>query len=290
MSLNRKQLATTAMMKALQIRKQLGHTLWEPVCVYDVAARLGVEVRFHDIPSMEGVYCGAATPTVIISSLRPPGRQAFTCGHELGHHALGHGAQFDELVEQRSRARCFEPHEFQADCFASALLMPKSTINHAFARRGWDPTACPPTAFYVIATWLGVGYTTLVSHMEHTLGLLGTRHTQELLRHRPMTIRATLLGRGCPRNLIVADHHWDGRAIDVHVEDLILLPPDSRVEGHCVEVVEQDATRTLAQAVTPGIGRAVAPGVAWSTYLRVSRRQYVGRGQYRFEEEVEDAE
>ena len=73
MSLNRKQLATTAMMKALQIRKQLGHTLWEPVCIYDVAARLGVEVRFHDIPSMEGVYCSAATPTVIISSLRPPG-------------------------------------------------------------------------------------------------------------------------------------------------------------------------------------------------------------------------
>jgi Zn-dependent peptidase ImmA (M78 family) len=290
MSLNRKQLATAAMMKALQIRQQLGYTLWEPVCVYDLADRLGVEVRFQDIPSMEGVYCGAAKPTIIISSLRPPGRQAFTCGHELGHHALGHGAQFDELVEQRTRARCFEPHEFQADCFASALLMPKSAVTHAFARRGWDPTACAPAAVYVIATWLGVGYTTLAYHMESTLGLLGQRQAKELRRHRPMAIRATLLGRTCRGNLVVADHHWDGRAIDVQGEDFILLPPHSQVEGRCVEVIAQDAPRTLAQAVTPGIGRAVAAGVDWAAYLRVSRQQYVGRSKYRFEEEAEDAE
>ena len=55
-------------------------------------------------------------------------------------------------------------------------------------------------------------------------------------------------------------------------------------------VLEQDGKRTIARAVRPGIGRVAAKRSEWSAYIRVSRQQFVGRAQYRFEEEVEDAE
>jgi hypothetical protein len=287
---NRTTLARVAIVKALEMRRRAGYSPWDPICAYDLAEQLGIEVRFVDIPSMEGIYKGPIHPTILLSSLRPPGRQTYNCSHELGHHDLGHGAQFDELIDERSGNRRFNPREFQADCFAGALLMPQSAVKRSFSVRGWDPAACPPASFFVVATWLGVGYTTLIHHMEKALGLLDRCRAEELLRHQPVAIRSRLVGRECRENLIIADDHWCGRAIDVQMTDLILLPPDVRLEGRCVELLEWDEMRTLARAITPGIGRVAANGSSWSAYIRVSRQQFIGLAKYRFLEEVDDAE
>lgn len=287
---NRTELAKVTIVKALEMRRRAGYSPWDPICVYDLAEQLGVEVRFVEIPSMEGIYRGPLHATILLSSLRPPGRQTYNCGHELGHHDLGHGAQFDELIDERSANRRFDPKEFQADCFAGALLMPQSAVRRGFSVRGWDPTACPPASFFVVATWLGVGYTTLIHHMKKALRMLDKCRAEELLRHQPMTIRSRLIGRECRENLVVADDHWCGRAIDVQMTDLILLPPAVCLEGRRVELLEQDGMRTLARAVTPGIGRVAAKGLGWSAYIRVSRQHFVGRAKYRFVEEVDDAE
>jgi hypothetical protein len=278
------------MATALRMRQRAGYALWDPLCVYDLAERLDVEVRFADIPSMEGVYLNEPNPTVIISSLRPPGRQAFTCAHELGHHAFGHGTQYDELVEQRSVARRVDPNEFQADCFAGTLLMPKLAINRGFSLRGWDPAVCPPASFYVVATWLGVGYTTLIHHMGKALGMLSKNRAEELLRYNVMALRSTLVGRECREHLVVVDPCWCGRAVDVQVTDLICLPLAVHIEGTCIEVLEMKGGRSLAHAARPGIGRIVASDSDWSTYVRVRRKNYVGRGKYRFEEQIDDEE
>ena len=96
----------------------------------------------------------------IVSSLRPPGRQAFTCAHEFGHHVYGHGDQFDELVEDRRQARRYDSKEFEADCFASALLMPKTAVLKGLAARGWNARNLSPERAYRLASWLGVGYLT----------------------------------------------------------------------------------------------------------------------------------
>ena len=77
------------MAEALRVRTRAGLGLEEAVCVYDLAEHLGIEVRFTDIPSMEGMYYLASEPSIILSSLRPPGRRVFTCAHELGHHSNG---------------------------------------------------------------------------------------------------------------------------------------------------------------------------------------------------------
>src|SRR6185312_15295352 len=104
-----KQLSTAAAVKALETRKKAGYRLLDPISVYDLADKMGVDVRFFDLPSMEGMYRGAPRPTIVVSSLRPPGRQVYTAAHELGHHLFGHGSQFDELVEDRTQQRRFDP-------------------------------------------------------------------------------------------------------------------------------------------------------------------------------------
>lgn len=290
MRLDRKQLAHAATVRALKVRQRAGCAFWEPICVYDVAGRLGLEVRFLDIPSMEGVYCASAGPAIIVSSLRPPGRQAFTCAHEMGHHEFGDGDQYDEIVEQRPEERRRDAEEFQADCFAGALLMPKVVVCRGFSLRGVDPATAQPESFYIIATWLSVGYTTLIHHMRSALSLITPARADELLRHPPLALRSAILGRECREHLVVADLQWHGRAIDLQVGDLAKLPAGARVEGPCAEELERQDASVLVRAAAPGLGRVTVAGAGWAAYLRVSRRNYAGRNVYRFEEEADDAE
>src|SRR5882672_1823482 len=124
--LNRRQLAGEAVAKALWLRRKLRVAFDQPICPVDAAEELGIEVRFMDLPSMEGMYVSGSSPIIVLSSLRPHGRRNFTGAHEIGHHILGHGQQFDEMKETKGARRIIDPNEFSADCFASHLLMPKS--------------------------------------------------------------------------------------------------------------------------------------------------------------------
>lgn len=103
--MNRKAIARKAFLKALQLRYREGYGLESALSVFDLAHRLGVEVRFLNIPSMEEMYYNASPPYIIISSLRPVGRRAFTCAHELGHHIFGDGTHIDELAEHLKNPR-----------------------------------------------------------------------------------------------------------------------------------------------------------------------------------------
>src|SRR5205823_1016915 len=142
---------------ALRVRQSAGLGMWTPICVYDIAEKFGIEVRFVDISSMEGMYCKNTTPLILVSSLRPAGRQTFTCGHEIGHHVYKHGTRIDEIVGRLNAKSHFDPEEFLADCFAGFLLMPKSAVNRAFAIRGWEIGSCTPLQLYTIAGLFGVG-------------------------------------------------------------------------------------------------------------------------------------
>jgi hypothetical protein len=260
--------------------------VWQAACPYDIATTLEIEVRFADIASMEGVYYSGPPPTIVVSSLRPAGRRAFTCGHELGHHVLGHGDQYDDFMDGRPPERWHAPEEFQAQCFSGALLMPKSAVLGGFARRECSPETCPPEAVYVVATWLGVGYGTLVNHLRHGFGAIDGSRERELLRHDPIDLRSSIIGEACHENLIVADMHWTDRAIDLEAGDRVILGPDVVIEGDVVEVLARETHRTVARARAPGLGRAFDGN--WAAYVRVSRREFVGRAAYRFLEECDE--
>jgi Zn-dependent peptidase ImmA (M78 family) len=284
----RKQLVMNAMAAALKVRRTAGITLWNPVCVYDLADQLEVEVRFVDIPSMEGMYCKNDLPAIFVSSLRPTGRQAFTCGHELGHHVFKHGSRIDKMIEQTSAQSQFDPEEFTADSFAGFLLMPKSAVERAFTLRGWDLHSCTPLQLYTIAGWLGVGYTTLVYHMSNTLNLIPQSSVRDLMKVSPNKIRSARLGKDINENLVIVDEYWSDRAIDIQVGDLIQLPIGTVNERDCVQFHSQDENGSFFVGMAPGRGRLYQPSTGWSAYVRVSRRDYVGRSIFRHLEDSPD--
>ena len=279
-------IARQAMAAALRTRLALGYGLDHAVCVYDLAEKLGLEVRFLDLPSMEGMYTSASDPTIIVSSMRPPGRRTFTCAHELGHHNRGDGVQIDEFVEQWYKPR-FDPKEFAADCFAGALLMPKMAVSKAFAVRGWSMERCTPEQIYMVSGYFGVGYATLVQHLRSALQVLPDTRARALLKVSPRKAQSLLLGWQTPDTVKVVDAHWTGRAVDVELGDLIFVRGGAQSEGACVGPSSDVAHGRLFRAARPGIGRLEA-GTAWSAFVRVSRRDYVGRALYRHWEEAGD--
>src|SRR5437868_6802416 len=150
---NGKEAGRQALRGAIEIRKRTSASNSQPICVYDTAERLGLEVIFRPELSLGGMY-SKAPRVILIPAQRPPGRQAFTCAHEIGHWYYGHGTAIDEIndLEQYSENK---PEERLVDIFASYLLMPPWAVNEAFARRGWSPSNCEPIQVYTVAGQLG---------------------------------------------------------------------------------------------------------------------------------------
>ena len=194
--------------------------------------------------------------------------------------------EIDELVEQWDEPR-FDPKEFVADCFAGALLMPKMAVSKAFAIRGWSVEDCTPAQAFMVAGYFGVGYTTLIHHLRGALQVMEDTRAQALLRVSPRKAQSLLLGWQTPQNVVVVDAHWTGRAVDVEVGDLILVRGGAQSEGACLEPSPDVEPGRLFRAVRPGVGRLEAI-TAWSAFVRVSRRDYVGRARFRHWEEAAD--
>jgi Zn-dependent peptidase ImmA (M78 family) len=280
---HRKDLALDAAQRALRLRNEMGIGLKAPAPVFDIIDKLGIELRFMPIPSLEGVYRAQPSPIILISSDRPPGRQAYTGAHELGHHIYGHGVAVDGANENAGQElpTSAGPEEYLADRFASFFLMPATTVKHGFRARGWEPKQCTPRQVYSVASWLGVGYATLVHHMRGSLGMLTYQRSARLLKATPKDIRAGILGRDIQENLFVVGEKWTDRAVDMQVGDLLMLPPGTLHEAANLRVVERTKSAVLLTATAPGIGRVYRPESDWAAFVRVSRRSYVGRGPYR---------
>ncbi len=266
--------------------RDAGIALNVPLCVFDLVLSLGVDLWFKAIPRLEGLYSKDPGPAIVISSLRPAGRQAYTGGHELGHHAYGHGTCIDEMIDEGRSDECEE--EFLAECFAGFLLMTKAAVLRGFSDRGWAPATATPHQVYTVASWLGVGYEALVTHMQCNLRQLDRRRGDALLKTSPKKIKTALLGANCPEHLGVADDHWQDRAIDIQVGDWVLAVTGAVAEKPCVTLVRDDQFGSVLRAMAPGLGRIVDERSGWSSFVRVSRKEYAGRGRFRHEPEEDD--
>jgi hypothetical protein len=282
----KKQLAGDSIVKALQVRKKLQLKFDESISALDVAERLGIEVRLEKFPSMEGMYVGGSRPTIILSSQRPQGRRNFTCGHEIGHHVMGHGEQFDELIKERSFSRSSAPKEFQADCFSAFLLMPKATVENGLSKRGYKYETLTELQAFSLSCWLGVSYGGFVNHLVYGLATISKARGAQLTETPPFAIRRQLFGAECASDLLIVDEHWTGRAIDCEVGDYLLLPSGVILEGTSIINVGSVNQKSLIQAKEPGVAR-LSMGL-WSSFVRVSSDEFTGRACYRFEEKVND--
>lgn len=279
-------LARGAARAAARVRADLGVGPAEPVCPFDLAKGLEVPVWLVALPSLEGMYSPEPRPTIMVSIQRPPGRQRFTCAHEIGHHVFAHGTRLDELDD--AAAESWDPEEFVAQRFAAALLMPKLAIESAFAKRGWQIAQPEPEAVFAVAQELGVGFTTLIGHLERTLGRLPGGVADALRRLRLPQLRNRLAGFEIEQDVVVVDQHWTRRTIDVQVGDVVLLPKTAAVEGRCASMVERPVRHLVA--VETGVGTVSVSSGGSPLALRVSRREFTGLARYRHLEEVSDDE
>jgi len=281
------ELARKAAYEALRLRKSQDLQLWQAICIYDLAEELGLRVYFNAVPSMEGMYMNLSPPTIILSALRPAGRMAYTCAHEIGHDILGHGARVDKELADVDIGR-LDDEEYTAECFAGFLLMPKLAVSHGFAKRGWSILECTPEQLYIVAGWLGVGYTTLIRHMSSSLKILPSKHAEGLAKVPLRKIRRGILKKESKDHLVVVDKEWLGRPIDIQVGDTVLFEPDVVFEGNCIEPVRYSTPKSVYKAVLPGIGRCFSKKGKWAEFVRVSRKEYVGLYQYKHLEDPID--
>jgi Zn-dependent peptidase ImmA (M78 family) len=278
-----KGLARQALRGALEVRRSGQVPKEHPVCVYDLAERLGVEVRFFGGNTFGGMYA-KSSDVILVPSLRPPGRQAFTAAHELGHWRFGHGSRIDEVPEFVPDSRD-DPEEWTANLFAAYLLMPIWAVDNAFARRGFDPSASGPAEIYTIASELGVGYETLIKHLRFSLQKLTRERAEELLKATPKAIRLSLIGKAETKHLLIVDRHWLNGNVDLQVGHMALLPRGTVIEGGHVAAVADLASGRLVRGLRPGVSRAFVEGCDWAKFLRVSRADFVGRAIYRHMED-----
>lgn len=267
---------------ALRVRKQYSATpLNMPICPYVLSDSMGFDLRFMNIaPSLEGMYI-ANDNLILISSNRPEGRKRFTCAHEIGHHALGHGTVIDEIIESGSSKTA----EREADLFAGFLLMPKGAVQNALSRYEAKNKHLSVQDAYTLSKYFGVSYKAFISHLCFTLKMIDQDHFKNLSESNLAQIRESLAQISTNKQVIKIGEWWQDKAIDVEVGDIIVSEKKLGIEGP--QILESCKKKNyLLTASAPGIAKVKQKG-GWSSFVKISRYKYAGLFQFKYEEETE---
>lgn len=277
-----------AMRSALQLRRSRSIAREDAVNVYDIADAIGVTVRFADRPSLEGMFFRGPHPIIVLPSLhhRPHGRVTFTCAHELGHFALGHGTRVDKYITDEIQTERKPDEEIAADTFASSLLMPRPAVLHRFRLRAWDPATASPLQLFMVAGELDVGYETLLKHLTYNLRLVDETWLRRRQQTTPKLLRSRILGNHTARRVVLVDDLWPDIPLDIEVGECVALPKHLEVDtsGPLSDIGVNDPWRLLT-ALRPGRTRIDVQGRFLD--VRVARYGYCGDLKYRFLEDPE---
>jgi len=276
----RTELARKAYTAAIQERRRARIGPASPICVFDFIYHFNIEVRFQNIPSMEGLYYNDGNPLILVSSCRPRGRMAFNCAHEYGHHIFDHGSRVDEVLDSASKKQ-WEPDEFLADCFAGFLLMPKLAVCKAFTARGWKISECTPEQAFAISGYMGVGYQSLLTHMHRSLKIISSSHFEQLNNLSPKMLKSKLAGFEHTGEAILLDKYWGEKPVDICVGDILIVPPQTVIEQTCMQLVKTETNGSIYRAISQGIDRAQNEAEKWASHIRISRVHFEGLVQYR---------
>lgn len=268
--------------RALKTRKKyLSVSASTPICPFNLADTMGLDVRFIKINSFEGMYL-ADDGRVLISAERPQGRKSFTCAHEIGHYILGHGTIIDEIIESGSDKEI----EKEADFFASMLLMPSSVVKRAAKDIGATFNNLSNEQVYILSKYIGVSYLALINQMYFSLDLIKKDLFERLKQGNLPQIKFNLLQSKTKSEVFVIGQWWRGRAIDISIGDFLIFDESILVEGKPILKISDDTDRQIYQAVTSGITK-VSNNKGWSAFVRVSKQNFVGMYQYMHEEDIE---
>lgn len=280
------EIARTALRTSIELRRKLKAPLTDPICIYDFAEALGVEVRFVGGSSFGGMYAKGLS-AVFVPSERPNGRRAFTCAHELAHWKFDHGQRIEHLDFHKNDRDI--PEERLANQFAAFLLMPTRALKEAFAERCLEPDQASEQEIYKIACQFGVGYETLLHHLNLSERTLSPKRARLLLDKTPKAIKNEMLGRPSNSHLICADFHWKKVPIDLEVGDHVIVPHGTEITGQSIDLVGECPSGLILRGLRPGLSQ-VQCGSTWAHMVRVSRKGYVGRGAFRHLEDEDNDE
>lgn len=286
---HRADLAGDAYREALRLRVKTGRASNMPVCPFDLADQIGVEVRYVDIPTLEAMYVEDGEPKILVSADRPAGRQRFSCAHELGHHVYGHGTRFSCHDLSPQQRRSVSEDEYIAQAFAGYLLLPKAAVRYAFMVRGWDPRVAVVEQYYTVASWLGVSFEALVTHCEVGLRLLTRSDAMSLHSMKLPNLRQQITGQAISGHLAVVDSFSTESATDLRVGDFVLAPTGSHAIGGAIMVQAEMAAGALFRARRPGLSGIQLPSPSGLCTVRVARAGYVGRAIFRHLEDPDYA-
>jgi hypothetical protein len=160
-------------------------------------------------------------------------------------------------------------------------LMPRLAVTNAFRLRGWRPEDAVPEHYLVVASSLGVGYETLVSHSFFSLRLIADPAYRRLVKTGLPAIRRQMLGEQAPDRLLVIDAHHTLPTVDTEVGTIILLPPGTSAENENLTLVSETPRGRLFRAERPGITRVFARDGTWAALIRIMQDQYHGLSRYR---------
>jgi Zn-dependent peptidase ImmA (M78 family) len=269
-------LARQALRAAMQLRRSLSIPREAPVNAFDVAQMLGIDVRFLDTPSLEGTFVRDPGPRILLPSTkhRPKARIAFSCAHEIGHQQFDHGTKADRYWEDGQRQEGFDPVEFLVNAFAGHMLMPRAAVLDGFARRGWSAEKPTALQLFVVAGQIGVGYETLLTHLNVVLEILPDGDREELQKVSPKAIKSELVGTTWAGPLTIVDEAWKCVPIDLEVGEYFVAP--RVVEARCGLITScgDHGSRLLFTATKSGVADLKIGGE--TIVLRVARQHYVG--------------
>ena len=100
-----------------------------PIPVEEISSRLNIQISRAASKDFSGLLIRKDGHALIgVNSIEAPVRQRFTIAHELGHFFLH--PQKDTFVDYRDNREDVvrTPREREADMFAAALLMPRSSL------------------------------------------------------------------------------------------------------------------------------------------------------------------
>ncbi len=281
---NRRELILEAAQAAADARDAADADDIAPIDIYRIAAQLGVKVKFLDV-SMEGIYKKGPPSMMILSSLRPLPRRAFTCAHELGHHCFGHGSTVDQL-QKDDRRDSDKPEEVLADAFAGFMLMPTIGLRRAFSARKWKIETAEPIQIATIASEFGVGYATLIAHLTYVLHQVTPEHRSQLLLTTPKKIRQGLLDGEEVSSLTIIDRHSQNSVIDLELGQGLVLPAPVDIKSERIQLARDYGDFKLFRAASRGVQK-IRVGLREMT-VRVGPVAYVGKAEFRHLEDPDE--
>lgn len=120
-------------------------------------------------------------PLVVTNSSMILSRERFTAAHELGHHVFDF-ANSTARVKTDHETGLFnerDPVEYRADCFAAALLMPRSGIEKVVHEMGVMENPLSHTDIIRLQIEFGVSYRAMVRRLSD-LGLISNEYREYL--------------------------------------------------------------------------------------------------------------